>query len=118
MKLEPDSVGGDPPLQRAEHANLKFCMPCRKTDSTSRSQDRASEGCSPSSGSPSTVSSPKEKYAMKSTLLTAALLVALAGTASASNNVDTYNREDNSVPTSVMASRNDCVNRILSVQCP
>jgi len=55
---------------------------------------------------------------MKSTLLTAALLVALAGTASASNNVGTYNREDNSVPTSVMASRNDCVNRILSVQCP
>jgi len=55
---------------------------------------------------------------MKSTLLTAALLVALAGTASASNNVGTYNREDNSVPTGVAASRNDCVNRILSVGCP
>ena len=55
---------------------------------------------------------------MKSTLLTAALLVALAGTASASNNVGTYNREDNSVPTGVAASRNDCVNRILSPECP
>jgi len=47
MKLKPDSVSDDPPLQRAEHANLKFLMPCRKTESTSRSQDRASEGRSP-----------------------------------------------------------------------
>ena len=52
---------------------------------------------------------------MKSTLLTAALLVALAGTASA-NNADTYNREDRSQTTSV--TRNDCVNRLLSAQCP
>jgi hypothetical protein len=56
---------------------------------------------------------------MKSTLLTAALLVALAGTASAANNnFDTYNRLDNSVPADVAASRNDCVNRILSPECP
>ena len=55
---------------------------------------------------------------MKFTLLTAALLVALAGTASASNNIGTYNREDHSQTTSVRASRNDCVNRILSVECP
>jgi hypothetical protein len=53
---------------------------------------------------------------MKSTLLTAALLVALAGTASASNEVGTYNREDRSQAPSV--TRNDCVNRLLSAQCP
>ena len=55
---------------------------------------------------------------MKSTLLTAALLVALAGTASAGNDFGAYNREDNSVPADVAASRNDCVNRILSPECP
>jgi len=55
---------------------------------------------------------------MKSTLLTAALLVALAGTASASTDFGAYNREDNSVPADVAASRNDCVNRILSPECP
>jgi hypothetical protein len=53
---------------------------------------------------------------MKSTLLTAALLVALAGTASASNEFGTYNREDRS--TSVLDSRNDCVNRLLTAECP
>ena len=55
---------------------------------------------------------------MKSTLLTAALLVALAGTASAGNDFGAYNREDDSLPAKVRDSRNDCVNRILSVGCP
>jgi len=55
---------------------------------------------------------------MKSTLLTAALLVALAGTASAGNDYGAYNREDDSLPAKVRDSRNDCVNRILSAECP
>jgi hypothetical protein len=55
---------------------------------------------------------------MKSTLLTAALLVALAGTASAGNDFGAYNREDDSLPAKVRDSRNDCVNRILSPECP
>ena len=55
---------------------------------------------------------------MKSTLLTAALLVALAGTASAGNDFGAYNREDDSLPAKVRDSRNDCVNRILSAECP